>query len=98
MCATKNPSYTTGDGAPYFLKKLTENTRVNMKGLFVFNNQDNAKRDYGLYEMPSSLNRKTKDLPAFRPKKKILIPDWMKVEKYPQITKSNTLKVSNSSK
>lgn len=98
MQATKNSSYTTRDGAPYLLKSLTENKRVNMKGLFVFNKQDTAKPDYWLYEMPSSLNQKTKDLPAFRPKKNILIPDWMKVEKYPQITKSNILKVSNSSK
>lgn len=86
------------DGAPYFLKSLTENTRVNMKGLFVFKKHNTAKPDYGLYEMPFSLNQKTKDLPAFRPKKKILIPEWMNVEKYPQITQSNILKVSNSSK
>jgi hypothetical protein len=98
MCASKNSSHTTREQAPFFLKSLMENTKVNMKGLFVFNKQDTAKLDYGLYEMPSTLNRKTGDFPACRLKKKMAIPDWMQVEKYPQITKSNISRVSNSSK
>ena len=70
MSFGKNSARTQHERVPSLPKDLFQNSKVNMKGIFVLNRHEHTKSDYGLFEMPANLNNRTGDLRAFRLKHK----------------------------